>query len=168
MKKLHIPRGSIGSAGAIHAGAYPVSPETLELARRAVESNEATERALAAMSPEDREKHITAWAKGLAEQSVEIGERGVGCACCDPDVKAKIKQAEERKMPKTFERAVRNEVRLTCGCGTVLYCAFKQPNFSAITCPTCKTTSKVDRPQLAPPPPPAVIIPEGSPVKFKA
>lgn len=143
------------------------SPEMLELARQAVERNDATNKALAAMSPEDRAKHIAAWAKGLAEQSVAIGERGVGCACCDPDVKAKIKQEEEKKMPKTFQRAVRNEVRLTCQCGTVLYCAFKQPIFSAITCPTCKITSKVDRPQLRPPPPPADVMP-AVPVKFKA
>jgi hypothetical protein len=144
------------------------SPETLELARLAVERNEAEKAKLAAMTHEEREAYIHAWSKGLAEQSVAIGERGVGCACCDPDVKAKIKAQEEKKMQgPQLQRAVKDEVRLTCQCGAVLYASRKQPAFSAITCNTCKVTSKVDRPQLKKPAPPAEVVP-AEPVKFKA
>ena len=126
------------------------SPETLELARQAVERNEATKKALDAMSPENREKHLKAWSKGLAEQSVAIGERGVGCACCDPDVKAKIKQ-EEPKVPTNLRRTSVPMVTLTCKCKTVLFQGKELPSYSAITCPKCKLTSKVRRPEPAKP-----------------
>jgi hypothetical protein len=72
------------------------SPDLQELARRAVERNEAEKRKLSAMTPAEREAYNSAWAERLAAESVEIGERGVGCACCDPDVKAKIKADEAR------------------------------------------------------------------------
>jgi hypothetical protein len=135
------------------------SPETLELARQAVERQEASRKALAAMTPEEREAHIKAWAKGLAEQWVEIGERGVGCACCDPDVKAKLK-LEEKKVRSLPRRPLpENTVLLQCpSCKEVLYRGTKHPSYATITCVKCKTTSKVDRPQFRPPPPPADVM----------
>lgn len=66
------------------------SPELLALAQQAVDRQAAERQKLAAMTPEERAAYIAAWAKRLAAESVEIGERGVGCACCDPDVKAKL------------------------------------------------------------------------------
>lgn len=66
------------------------SPELMKAAQEAVERNNAEKVKLAAMTPEEREAYIRAWASRLAAESVEIGERGVGCACCDPDVKAKL------------------------------------------------------------------------------
>jgi phage FluMu protein Com len=144
------------------------SPETLELARQAVERNEATKKALDAMSPEDREKHIKAWAKGLAEQSVAIGERGVGCACCDPDVKAKLKE-KEKSVPILPRRPIpKNAVILQCqSCQEVLYRGTKHPEYSMIVCPKCKASSKVNRPQYEKPAPPADVMP-AEPIKFKA
>lgn len=125
------------------------SPETLELARLAVERNEAEKAKLAAMSPEEREAYIKAWAKSLAEVSVAIGERGVGCACCDPDVKAKIK--EEIKVPTNLKRANVPAVTLTCKCGAVLFQGKELPSYNAITCPKCKLTSGIRRPEPAKP-----------------
>lgn len=75
------------------------SPETLELAKQAVARNEAEKRKLAAMTPQERAVYISEWARRLAEQSVEIGERGVGCACCDPDVKAKLPPVKSEAKP---------------------------------------------------------------------
>lgn len=66
------------------------SPELMEAARKALERQEAEKAKLAAMTPEERAAYVKAWAARLAAESVEMGERGVGCACCDPDVKAKI------------------------------------------------------------------------------
>lgn len=75
------------------------SPETMELARQAVERNEAEKRKLAAMTPAERAIYISEWARRLAEESVAIGERGVGCACCDPDVKAKLPPVKHEEKP---------------------------------------------------------------------
>lgn len=163
------------------------SPKTLELAQQALERQEATRKALDAMTPEDRAKHIKAWSKALAEQSVEMGERGVGCACCDPDVKAKMK-LEEKKVRSLPRRPLpENTVLLQCpSCKEVLYRGTKHPSYATITCVMCKVTSKVDRPQFRPPPPPADVMPaepihmtapgmpletgpaESAPLKFKA
>lgn len=63
------------------------SPSLLAAADAAAIRVEEERRKLAAMPPAEREAYIAAWAKRLAEQSVALGERGVGCACCDPDVK---------------------------------------------------------------------------------
>lgn len=71
----------------------------MELARQAVERNEAEKRKLAAMTPAERAAYISEWARRLAEQSVEIGERGVGCACCDPDVQAKLPPVKREGQP---------------------------------------------------------------------
>jgi hypothetical protein len=73
------------------------SPETLELAKKAAESNEAENRKLAAMTPPERAAYISEWARRLAEESVAIGERGVGCTCCDPDVQAKLPTVKQEK-----------------------------------------------------------------------
>lgn len=70
------------------------SPELMEAARQALARQEAEKAKLAAMSPEDRKIYIAAWAKRLAAEAVEIGERGVGCLCCDPDVQAKAKESK--------------------------------------------------------------------------
>jgi hypothetical protein len=67
------------------------SPELLKAAQEAVDRNNAEKAKLAAMTPEQRKAYISEWSKRLAAEWVEIGERGVGCACCDPDVKAKLK-----------------------------------------------------------------------------
>lgn len=69
----------------------PPSPELLEAARQALARQDAEKTKLAAMTPDERAAYNKAWAARLAQESVEIGERGVGCACCDPDVKAKLK-----------------------------------------------------------------------------
>lgn len=66
------------------------SPELLKAAHEAYLRNEAEKAKLAAMTPAEREAYVTAWAKRLAAEFVEIGERGVGCACCDPDVKRRL------------------------------------------------------------------------------
>ena len=154
------------------------SPETLELARQALERIEAEKKKLAAMSPEDREAYIKAWAKGLAEVSVAIGERGVGCACCDPDVQAKIKQ-EESKVSETIKAPVKPVITLTCKCGAVLFKGAKYPSYNAITCPKCKLTSKVRRPEPVKPPEqlvsadaskqsPPYVANTADPMRFKA
>jgi acyl-CoA reductase-like NAD-dependent aldehyde dehydrogenase len=70
------------------------SPELMEAARQALARQDAEKAKLAAMTPEERKIYIAAWAKRLAAESVEMGERGTGCACCDPDVKAKLKRTE--------------------------------------------------------------------------
>lgn len=71
------------------------SPELMEAARQALARHEAEKAKVAAMSPEERKVYIAAWAKRLAAESVEIGERGTGCACCDPDVMAKITDGQK-------------------------------------------------------------------------
>ena len=73
------------------------SPELLKAAQEALQRIQAREVKEAAMSPAEREAYINEWAKRLADQSVEIGERGVGCACCDPDVKAKMAQEHDER-----------------------------------------------------------------------
>lgn len=75
------------------------SPELLALAKAAVERQDAENKKLAAMTPEERKAYVAAWAKRLAEESVAIGERGVGCACCDPDVQAKLAKENAMKCP---------------------------------------------------------------------
>ena len=72
------------------------SDELLKAAAAAVARNDAEKAKLAAMGDEEREAYIAAWAKRLAAEAVEAGERSVGCACCDPDVKAKIRPTERR------------------------------------------------------------------------
>jgi hypothetical protein len=61
------------------------SPELLELARQAVERQEAEKRKLAAMTPEQRKAYIDAWAKRLASEQVEelsrIARENGGCDC---------------------------------------------------------------------------------------
>jgi len=63
----------------------------MEAARQALARQDAEKAKLAAMTPPEREAYIAAWAKRQAAESVEIGERGAGCACCDPDVKSKLR-----------------------------------------------------------------------------
>ncbi len=61
------------------------SPEILELARQALERQEAEKRKLAAMSPEERKAYIAAWAKRLATEQVDelsrISKENGGCDC---------------------------------------------------------------------------------------
>ena len=63
----------------------PPSPEMLELARRALERQEAEKRKLAAMTPEQRKEYVDAWAKRLAAEQVEelsrISRENGGCDC---------------------------------------------------------------------------------------
>lgn len=68
------------------------SPELMEAARQALARQDAEKAKLAAMTPEERKIYVAAWAKRLAAESVEMGERGTGCLCCDPDVQAKAKE----------------------------------------------------------------------------
>ncbi len=61
------------------------SPEILELARQALERQEAEKRKLAAMSPEERKAYVAAWAKRLATEQVDelsrISKENGGCDC---------------------------------------------------------------------------------------
>jgi hypothetical protein len=72
-------------------------------------------------------------------------EGGGGCSPCDPDVKAKIK--EEIKVPTNLKRANVPAVTLTCKCGAVLFQGKELPSYNAMTCPKCKLTSQVRRPE---------------------
>ncbi len=54
--------------------ARSMPPETRALAQRAVEACAKREAELAAMSPEDREKAIEAWAKRLAEDVCSLND----------------------------------------------------------------------------------------------
>jgi len=63
----------------------PPSPKLLELARQAIERQEAEKRKLDAMTPEQRKAYIDAWASRLASEQVEelgrIAEANGGCDC---------------------------------------------------------------------------------------
>lgn len=63
----------------------PPSPELLELARQAIERQEAEKRKLETMTPEQRKAYIAAWAGRLASEQVEelgrISKANGGCDC---------------------------------------------------------------------------------------
>lgn len=51
-----------------------MTPEIKELLRQAVAQQEAEEKALAAMTPEQREKFIAAWAERLAKDVANLND----------------------------------------------------------------------------------------------
>jgi hypothetical protein len=67
------------------------SPELVQTATEALARIHAENEKLAAMGPEERAAYVAAWAKRLATEWVETGERGTGCACCDPDVQKRAR-----------------------------------------------------------------------------